>query len=112
MLPQLACAPSPHIYKWVQRFLQQGLEGLQDKPRSGHPPDLSDQNDVDMVLSLGYLNTNWLSTNARRRSRSWARGGRYEDIFECRTSEEDLREAKGEKMSPKWTHYIPKEQAR
>ena len=40
----------PHIYKWVQRFLQQGLEGLQDKPRSGHPPDLSDQNDVDMVF--------------------------------------------------------------
>jgi hypothetical protein len=39
-----------HIYKWTQRFLQQGLEGLQDKPRRGHPPDLSDQNDVDMVF--------------------------------------------------------------
>jgi CRP-like cAMP-binding protein len=25
-----------HIYKWVQRFLQQGLEGLHDKPRRGH----------------------------------------------------------------------------
>ena len=24
-----------HIYKWVQRFLQQGLEGLQDKPGRG-----------------------------------------------------------------------------
>ena len=71
----------PHIYKWVQRFLQQGLEGLQDKPGRGHPPNLSDQNDVDMVLSLGYLNTNWLSTNARRGSRSWAGG--YEGIFEC-----------------------------
>ena len=26
------------IYKWVQRFLAQGLEGLVDKPRSGTPP--------------------------------------------------------------------------
>jgi CRP-like cAMP-binding protein len=39
-----------HIYKWVQRFLQQGLEGLQDKPGRGHPSDLSDQNDVDVVF--------------------------------------------------------------
>ena len=39
-----------HIYKWVQRFLHQGLEGLQDKPRRGHPLDLSDQNDVDVVF--------------------------------------------------------------
>jgi transposase len=39
-----------HIYRWVQRFLQQGLEGLQDKPRRGRPLDLSDQNDVDVVF--------------------------------------------------------------
>ena len=39
-----------HTYKWVQRFLQQGLEGLQDKPGRGHPRDLSDQNDVDVVF--------------------------------------------------------------
>ena len=39
-----------HIYIWVQRFLHQGLEGLQDKPRSGRPPHLSDQNDVNMVF--------------------------------------------------------------
>jgi transposase len=39
-----------HSYKWVQRFLQQGLEGLQDKPGRGHPPDLSEQNDVDVVF--------------------------------------------------------------
>jgi DNA-directed RNA polymerase specialized sigma24 family protein len=25
---------SRFIYKWVQRFLEQGLEGLHDKPRS------------------------------------------------------------------------------
>jgi len=22
-----------HVYKWVQRFMQEGLEGLEDKPR-------------------------------------------------------------------------------
>jgi CRP-like cAMP-binding protein len=40
----------PHIYKWVRRFVQQGLEGLQDKPRRGRPPKLSDQNDIDVVF--------------------------------------------------------------
>src|SRR5215510_884951 len=39
-----------HIYKWVQQFLQQGLEGLQDKPGRGHRPDRSDQNDVDVMF--------------------------------------------------------------
>lgn len=24
------------VYKWVQRFLEQGVEGLADKPRRGH----------------------------------------------------------------------------
>ena len=45
----------PHTYKWVKRFLQQGLEGLQDKPRHDRSieprlSDLSDQNDVDIVF--------------------------------------------------------------
>jgi|SRR4030095_11076549 transposase len=39
-----------HIYKWVQRFLQQGLEGLHDKPGRRPPRDLLDQNDVDVVF--------------------------------------------------------------
>jgi len=39
-----------HVYKWMQRFLQQGLEGLQDKPGRGRPPDLLDQSDVDVVF--------------------------------------------------------------
>ena len=39
-----------HIYKWVQRFVQQGLEGLHDKPGRGHRPDRSAQNDVDVVF--------------------------------------------------------------
>ena len=26
-----------HVYKWVQRFVQEGLEGLHDKPGRGGP---------------------------------------------------------------------------
>jgi len=38
-----------HVYKWVQRFVQEGLEGLHDKPGRGGPrlrslpPDLREQ---------------------------------------------------------------------
>ncbi len=43
------------IYKWAQRFLEQGLEGLHDKPRSHRriepgQADLTDANDVDIVF--------------------------------------------------------------
>jgi len=43
------------VYKWVQRFLQEGLEGLQDKSRRNRRidprlPDPADQNDVDMIF--------------------------------------------------------------
>ena len=27
-----------HSYKWIQRFVQEGLEGLSDKPGRGHRP--------------------------------------------------------------------------
>ena len=27
-----------HAYKWIQRFMQEGLEGLVDKPGRGHRP--------------------------------------------------------------------------
>jgi hypothetical protein len=28
-----------HTYKWIQRFMQEGLEGLVDKPGRGHRPE-------------------------------------------------------------------------
>jgi transposase len=35
-----------HTYKWIRRFVQEGLEGLEDKPRHDRriepPPDLPD----------------------------------------------------------------------
>jgi transposase-like protein len=39
------------VYKWVQRFVQEGLEGLADKPGRGHrrmqpQPGLREQHDV------------------------------------------------------------------
>jgi len=41
-----------HVYKWIQRFVQEGVEGLTDKPKGRYQrkprlPDLSDQNDVN-----------------------------------------------------------------
>jgi transposase len=41
-----------YVYKWVQRFLEEGLEGLADKPgrrqrRRPHPPDQTEQHDKD-----------------------------------------------------------------
>src|ERR671939_1553015 len=41
------------VYKWVQRFVQEGLEGLVDKPGRGHrlrrlPPALWGQSDADV----------------------------------------------------------------
>ena len=45
----------PFVYKWVQRFVQEGLEGLQDKSRRNRRieprlPDPADQNDADIVF--------------------------------------------------------------
>jgi CRP-like cAMP-binding protein len=42
-----------HTYKWIQRFVQEGLEGLADKPGRGRrlgllPPDLREQPDMDV----------------------------------------------------------------
>jgi len=41
------------VYKWVKRFLQDGLDGLADKPGCGHQPgprqhDMMEQNDVNV----------------------------------------------------------------
>jgi biotin operon repressor len=43
------------VYKWIQRFVQEGVEGLTDRTagrRRSEPrrPDRQDQGDVDMVF--------------------------------------------------------------
>src|SRR6266850_7248745 len=48
------------VYKWIQRFVQEGLEGLQDRPPGRHRqreprlPDLPDQPDGDLGFSLTF----------------------------------------------------------
>ena len=42
-----------HTYKWIQRFVQEGLVGLAEKPGRGHrlrplPPGLREQHDMDV----------------------------------------------------------------
>jgi len=45
-----------HIYKWIQRFVQEGLEGLHDRLPGPHRqieprlPDRAGQGDVDIVF--------------------------------------------------------------
>ena len=44
-----------HTYKWIQRFVQEGVEGLQEKPRRDRRveprlPDLPNRNDVDRIF--------------------------------------------------------------
>jgi hypothetical protein len=42
------------VYKWVQRFVQEGVDGLQDRPPGPHRqprlPALPDQPDADIVF--------------------------------------------------------------
>jgi hypothetical protein len=36
-----------YVYKWVQRFLEEGLAGLADKPGRPSRPDLTEQDEQD-----------------------------------------------------------------
>jgi len=44
-----------HVYKWIRRFRQDGVEGLIARPqRRGrnkpHPPELADQHDMGIIF--------------------------------------------------------------
>jgi hypothetical protein len=46
-----------HTYKWIRRFMQEGLQGLYDKPGRGHgiaplPPDLREQSTTPLDPSV------------------------------------------------------------
>ena len=58
---------------WVKRFNEHGIQGLEDKPRSGHPPfydEATRSSLIDMVLqkprSLGYPFELWTQGRLRQ----------------------------------------------
>lgn len=46
-------------YKWLHRFDKDGLEGLQDKKRTGRPPDVPKDTMVNIRQELADSNTGW-----------------------------------------------------
>ena len=46
-------------YKWLHRFDKNGLEGLQDKKRSGRPTDVPKETMIKIREELAESNTGW-----------------------------------------------------
>ena len=46
-------------YKWLHRFDKNGLNGLQDKKRSGRPPDVPQETMIKIRNELAESNTGW-----------------------------------------------------
>lgn len=46
-------------YKWLRRFGKEGLEGLKDKPRSGRPPDVSEEKISKIRTELSEKPSGW-----------------------------------------------------
>lgn len=46
-------------YKWLKRFAQSGLEGLQDQHRTGRPPEVSEESFVKIKRELSENIVGW-----------------------------------------------------
>ena len=46
-------------YKWYKRYNEDGLEGLRDKPRSGRPSFMDEENIMKITTELSASNTGW-----------------------------------------------------
>ncbi len=46
-------------YKWYKRYNEIGLEGLQDQPRTGRPPDVPKETMLKIKNELADNNTGW-----------------------------------------------------
>ncbi|MDX1371726.1 MAG: helix-turn-helix domain-containing protein, partial [Nitrososphaeraceae archaeon] len=46
-------------YKWYKRYNENGLEGLQDQPRTGRPPDVPKDVMIKIKNELAESNTGW-----------------------------------------------------
>jgi transposase len=114
-----SCGVNPHtVGKWRHRFLQQGLSGLLDLPRSGPPRQISDDK-VEEVIRLTLESqpekaTHWSTRSLARRSglshdsiaRIWKAFGlqpHRQEVFQLSTDPlfiEKVRDVVGLYMSP------------
>jgi transposase len=46
-------------YKWYKRYNENGLEGLQEQPRTGRPPDVPKETMLKIKNELADSNTGW-----------------------------------------------------
>jgi transposase len=46
-------------YKWLKRFNEEGLDGLQDKHRSGRPPDVPEEKMMVIKRELSQKPSGW-----------------------------------------------------
>jgi putative transposase len=46
-------------YKWLKRFDEPGLEGLEDQPRTGRPPKVSEEKFVKIKRELSENAAGW-----------------------------------------------------
>ena len=46
-------------YKWLKRFAESGLEGLKDLPRTGRPPEVSEEKLAEIKRELSENLTGW-----------------------------------------------------
>ena len=46
-------------YKWLKRFAESGLEGLKDLPRTGRPPEVSEEKFAEIKRELSENLTGW-----------------------------------------------------
>ncbi|MGC2685153.1 MAG: helix-turn-helix domain-containing protein, partial [Candidatus Nitrosopolaris sp.] len=46
-------------YKWLKRFAESGLEGLKDLPRTGRPPEVSEEKFAEIKRELSENLAGW-----------------------------------------------------
>ena len=46
-------------YKWLKRYDNENLEGLKDKPRSGRPPDITEEKLLGIKKELSENPSGW-----------------------------------------------------
>jgi len=61
---RLRC-PQPNVVYWKKRFLEEGLEGLKDRPRSGRPPKVASWK-LGRVKTLIEKKQCWTATEVTR----------------------------------------------